>query len=842
MWVVGGTTPTYKNFIKRLNRMTDSNQTMILISVLAADVIPLQRSELIAALASQPDAVAIAQTFGSPKLIRQLKLARDHKASGTLLKLDQEENRVLYQDQAIGRIQIFFKSPLPGELQARLAIESATNRFLEYLQKLHHIVVLNESDHHVHVFIPDQQASVDFKALWEAFLSDVAFSAYGNTKLQLPGLVQTFIVVFNTISLAERGSSTLDVPILTQEQSTVLAAFYLAVIEDVKKRQTERQEKINRIRKELASLKLSDQERQSKEKDLQQKEAKQEEEERKYTKDFQELFGKVLEKQNLIWQKLETVQHKLAQPELPKAQQQKLQKQQEDLAERILFSQESIQQKCHLLERAKGEPFEFIRLDLEQNPDKFKPIAVFAKIFTKTATEQINSSRGNIFSKVIHEMYRLLESKPSEPLPKPLLSEQPVLPKARVPGDDSREFCYSCGVALNSKTAKWKVARFIFERPSQRPQSAYSEERPHICASCSALAFASPLKVTDESIIIRLEPANGSAASELKVKDYIRMLTNKEMHLSAGRYLVLTSDRTDEGDLASQKLGQVQYACAKVASIFPSEVLADFNFWLVTQGSQPISLYSRHLIFIKGLMEGYGQSIVVSGKEINMALGDAVRYVEQDLPFLADYKLVKVASVSNRLELEQTRAAYWKRIRQDLEGISMGSANQIPKRAQLYKDVAALTGLTYAFAESLEITAKKGMKPEDVEREVSKLIEKVDDAVAFCYYATFGDEKKTSVEARLYHRPANYFVYDQTKKLLENLKISIFEREKKDNDKQETWLNLYADDVMRAYAHFAENSSYAQEKDWKELTYQLKLSLYTRFPELVRKMKSTSEK
>ena len=171
----------------------------------------------------------------------------------------------------------------------------------------------------------------------------------------------------------------------------------------------------------------------------------------------------------------------------------------------------------------------------------------------------------------------------------------------------------------------------------------------------------------------------------------------------------------------------------------------------------------------------------------------------------------------------------------------MDSVNQIPKRAQLYKDVAALTGLTYAFAQSLESTAKKGMKQEAAEREVSKLIEKVDDAIAFCYYATFGDEKKTSVQSRFYYNPANYFIYEQTKRLLVTLEISISEREHKDEAKQQTWLELYADDVTRAYAHFAENN-YAQEKDWKELTYQLKLSLYTRFPELVRKMKSTSEK
>ena len=166
----------------------------------------------------------------------------------------------------------------------------------------------------------------------------------------------------------------------------------------------------------------------------------------------------------------------------------------------------------------------------------------------------------------------------------------------------------------------------------------------------------------------------------------------------------------------------------------------------------------------------------------------------------------------------------------------MDSDNQLPKRARLYRDVAALTGLTYAFALFLESIARKSMKQEDAEREVSKLIEKVDDAIAFGYYATLGDEKKTSVQARLYHNPDCDFIYSQTKALLNDLGIS--ERESKD-DKGKLYLQFYAEDVSRAYQHFA-TKDYAQEKDWKELTYNLKLSLYTRFPELVRKLKSAT--
>jgi hypothetical protein len=315
------------------------------------------------------------------------------------------------------------------------------------------------------------------------------------------------------------------------------------------------------------------------------------------------------------------------------------------------------------------------------------------------------------------------------------------------------------------------------------------------------------------------------------------MLTNKEMHLSAGKYVVLASDRTNKGDLAAPKLGQVQYALAKVASIFPQEVLADFKFCLVLQSSE-IELPSRHLLFIKGLMESYGQSIITGGKEINMSLGDAVRYIQQDLPYLADYSLVKIASISDRLKLEQTRSIYWEEIKE-----FMDSNSQLSKRAKLYKDVAALTGLTLAFVNSLERTAEKSLEqqkdPKYAAREVSKIIEKSDDATAFCYYATLGDTTKESVQARLYHNPGNDFIYSQTLALLEELGISG--REDKD-DKGSAYVQLYADDVSKAYMHFANQKDYSQDKGWKELTYNLKLSLYTRFPELVRKLKSTSEK
>lgn len=820
--------------------LTEASQNKILVSVLVVGMLPAEKPQLITTLSQRPNALAITQSFGSPKLIRELRLATRSEANNVSLTLEEHKNKILYQNQVIGKIQILYKSLLPGELQARLAIESTIERFLEYLQKVHQIVVLDESDRHVSAFIPNKPIP-NFATLWKKFLKEVAFFDYGKSEFQLPGLVQTFIVMLNAVTLSRRGFSTLDVPILTQEQANVLASWYFAVIKDVQERQKKRQQDIESLLQQLEQPGLNEKDRKVKAKELQDKQAMQDKEAQKYQDFFRKSFVKSLKSQDDAYRELALLKTQLAELRVTKAEQKKLLKQQEKLHAELFFRWETVQQKLELLKHCKDSPFEFVHLDQQQQPEKFQVIALIAKNFNKRATDQINSTRGDIFTQCMTEMYRLLEMKPEhfDALPDPLLTEQPVFPELRSPGDDSKEFCYSCGVALAPKTARWQVLRFMFERPSQRRQSSPGEGRPHICNSCSALAFASPLKVTEESIILRLDPRDHSTTSELKIKDYLRMLTNKEMHLSSGRYLVLASERTGGGDLASQKLGQVQYALAKVASILPSEVLTDFKFSLIIQGNQ-IPLLSRHLLFIKGLIDCYRQSIVISGKDINMALGDAVRYVQQDLPFLANYTLTKNSTFSSDLKLEQIRELYWKALQQDLQqqGDSVDSNNQLPKRAKLYRDVAALTGLTYAFAQFLESTAKSLMKPEDAEREVSKLIEKVDDAIAFGYYATLGDEKKTSVQARLYHNPDCDFIYSQTKALLADLGIS--DRESKD-DKGKLYLQFYADDVSRAYQHFA-TKDYAQEKDWKELTYNLKLSLYTRFPELVRRLKSTSEK
>jgi hypothetical protein len=782
--------------------------------------------------------------LGNKPLVRQLSICKEERNSD-LLKVERLGKNIAYNGRVIGKIQLLYKAALPGELQAKLAIESAIDRFLEYLARECQIIVLDESDRHVRVFIPiscDSQVN----ALWQSFINQVAFSEYG--KHQLPGLVQTFIQMLNSITLAGRGFSTLDIPIINHQQANILAAWYRAVIRDVEERQKKRQSQINDLQRSIDRDELTDKERTAKEKEIKDKQTMQDKEEKKYREYFQKTFINGLREQESTWESIELVKQQLKRSDLTKAQVKKLQKEEEKLRSKIIFTQDSVKRKLSVIEHSKGNPFEFVKLSEQESPEVFRTINSLVKIFTKTASDQINSTRGDIFTQCVWEMYRIIEMehKDFDPTPPSLLTEQPVFNNTRSPGDDSREFCYACGIKIEDKK-QWQVLRFIFERPSQRRQSSSTEGRPHICASCAVLSFASPLKVTDDSIIVKLEvhQEKDRLVSTGKIKDYLRMLTNKELHVSSGKYLVLSADKSSDGKSASEKLGQVQYALAKIADTLPVEVLTDFKVSLLIQGSE-ISLASHHLVMIKGLMDCYRQKIV--SKEINLKLGDAIRYVQQDLPYLADYTLACVSDFQTDIALEQVRQRYLELLLQGDKSMN-SEPKKISKRAKLYQDVAALTGITFAFVESLERTVKRHiesqgnkLKDEDkektIEREVKKLIEEVEQGCSFGYYASYGGKEKISVEAKLWKNPKHHFIYAEAKSLLEQLGIN--DREKQEDGK--FFLQLYVDDILMVYRHISNSENYSQDRDWKELTYNIKLSLCARFPEYFRKPKSTGDK
>jgi hypothetical protein len=304
-------------------KILDREQAVkIILSAIASTVI-VPSQELIQSLSSNLESKNIARSLDAPQLLRQLNLAKGF-GDDELLKVAKLRNVITHNGVEIGKITLLYKSPLPGELQAKLAIESAIDRFIEYLAKVHHIIVLDESDRHVRIFSPIS-VNRTIEELWRSFIDDVAFSDYGEH--QLPGLVQTFILMLNTIVLAGRGFSTLDIPIINRKQADILAAWYRAVIRDVEGRQNKRQWQIEELQRSIDSDDLNDKERTSKEKEIKDKQEMQAKEAKKYHESFQKSFIDSLEEQKSIWELIDSIEQQLKQEDLTKAQLKTLQTQ-----------------------------------------------------------------------------------------------------------------------------------------------------------------------------------------------------------------------------------------------------------------------------------------------------------------------------------------------------------------------------------------------------------------------------------------------------------------------------------------------------------------------------------
>ena len=149
------------------------------------------------------------------------------------------------------------------------------------------------------------------------------------------------------------------------------------------------------------------------------------------------------------------------------------------------------------------------------------------------------------------------------------------------------------------------------------------------------------------------------------------------------------------------------------------------------------------------------------------------------------------------------------------------------KQAEFYRDVAALTGVTYAYCDYVRGELRKKENPDTVQREVKKLIEKVVNPSFFNYEAS---DVLPGTRATMYRSDDNYFCYDQAKRLLEDtLKLDLSGREGHTDKGQES-LTVFFDDILNTYAALSEK--YDNKAQQRKLSYQLKLNLHAKFASL----------
>jgi hypothetical protein len=690
----------------------------------------------------------------------------------------------------LGEIRFLLKSPLPGETQARLAYEGFLCGFLAYLQRTCCVCTLQESSAHVTVFVPKGQ-ELDLEGTWNKYVQD-AFSR--------KGLTESFVLLLNSVQLAGRGFGVIDVPMISKEQKQVFAGFYLAAVREVERRLRWRKTQIRELEKESGETPLATKERSQTVKKLKNLQTKMQEETEKYTNAFEKALLRFLTKEEKALQK--DTQKKGSRSKSTK----RIIELAGDFEGESSFSkfhQDRLKTMRQLLNNTQGDPFKFVEEDNKDRPDVFAPALQVASRFTEQAGRQLATSVGAKFAGFILEVYRLLDGNvPLTQIP-PLFSCEPIPSIERSAGDASGEWCYSCGIPMGKKEPAYEVRRFLFSSPDQRPQSSFSSNRPKACPICTAVALTCPLKLSDQNVIIRLDSRGERVGTLDYVRDYCRMLTIGTLNTAAGRYLSLVcTERTAKGGLASKRMGKTVYAIAKLGLELPSDIFRDFKLTLITEGSEVV-LDAAVLFATAGFLQGYGQRIIIGGN-LNTTLSQAVRYIQAGAFYAAEYTFVADgASFRDDFGLERHRTALWEFLNKQVEEAGMNKNAE--QRARFYGDVAALTGLLYAFCAALK--TKHRNSDDNVGRILGKVIEYVDDSPAFFTYTAITNEL-SSETARLYKDPSHHFLYDRTKALL--LELGLNDREKMEENF--SYLQLYFDDIANAYSTFSQRSDYKGER------------------------------
>ncbi len=401
-------------------------------------------------------------------------------------------------------------------------------------------------------------------------------------------------------------------------------------------------------------------------------------------------------------------------------------------------------------------------------------------------------------------------------------------------GDTTKNRCYSCGRLLPSKSearrfkGKLEANRFVFSDPSQRLQSGSGQVQPPICLDCLAVAFGCPIKLAAGAIIVRLSYSDEE--NELvSPEKYLQMLTLGELNLIAGRYLLIRCNDFVRSTPVSEKIGQVQYTLWRVAQTLPPEALEKMKFKLFA-GESEIQLKARHLVWLSCLKASFNPRLVVNRRD-NMRLCQAIRLIRKDEVISAIYTLITAEypevtpihdrSYSEKRSLEELREKHCTLLERSSKGDKLMS-----KQAEFYRDVAALTGLTYAYCDYLRGELRK--KPDiDTVREVKKLIEKVVNPSFFNYEAS---DVLPGTRATMYCNDDNYFCYTEAKRLLEEtLNLDLSNREGRTDKGQES-LTIFFDDILNAYTVISQK--YCKKAQQRKLSYQLKLNLYAKFASL----------
>ena len=698
-------------------------------------------------------------------------------------KLSVDKNgRIQFMEKPIGEIYSYHRTVLPQEMQIKIAYDSLIERFMGFLQREKCAIRLSENDLTVKIFVPrtDRDTKFDLSFEWHEFIK----FAYSEAELY-----KSFTLLVNSLKLTNRGFGYVRFPSATREMTHWLAAFYIATLRE-------------RVLRNADNYKKADQALRK-------------------TRDNVKRYQDRLGTDNLTEKRKASIKIKLSDEN-------------EKLDDAVQVRKSALKTNLKELDR--------ILSGLRHQVDgiHFDHAERLSRQFNRTGAMQFSYGTVKLKSQSekssIEDTIVEILNTPIVPLSCPFMSlgEVPEV-IGHDAGDNAKNLCYSCGRPLPPKEKHQQANRFVLGDPSQRLQSGGSQKQPNVCGECLTIAFACSVKLTSGAIVVQLVP-NDQTDQSFSIENHLKMLTLGELNLVAGRYLLINCrEFVGSGNsrtLVSEKIGQVQYTLWRVACTFSASALRPMKFKLFTGGAE-IPLKTRHFVWLSLLNEIFSPNLVVAHRD-NIRLGQAIRLIQKDEVISAIYRLVTAEptevkqlrdwSYSEKRSLEELREKHCELL--ENEQSSKGD-KLMSKQAGFYRDIAALTGLTYAYCDYLRGELRKKENPDTVQREVKKLIEKVVNPSFFNYEAS---DVLPGTRATMYCSDDNYFCYAEAKRLLKDtLKLDLSDRQGRTDKGQES-LTIFFDDILNAYA--ALSQKYCKKAQQRKLSYQLKLNLHAKFASL----------
>ncbi len=695
-----------------------------------------------------------------------------------------EGQTVVFKAQSIGRIYDYQRVVLPQERQIKIAYDCLIERFLQFLQKEKYAIRLAENAFTISLFVPSPD--LQLKKQWETFIQQIAYSE--------TELYKSFTLLVNSLKLTDRGFGYVRFPPATKEMAHWLAAFYIATLRERVLRNADNYRKANTaLGKARENI---------------------------------EKYQDQLKADNLTEKKRTNVRLKLDN------ERKNLNDLSQSLKSVLKVNQIELN---HILSELKNQAAS----------TDFDRAEKLSRQFNRTGAMQFSYGTVKLKSQGGKNS---IEDTIVEVLNEPIaLPSCPLVPLDAIPeiivhnaGDNAKNLCYSCGKSLPAKERHQQANRFVLSDPSQRLQSGGSQSQPNICGECLTVAFACPVKLTSGAIVVQLAPRNETNQPS-SIENQLRMLTLGELNLVAGQYLLINCrefvGRGNNRTLVSEKIGPVQYTLWRVARTLPTEAVKTMKCTLFASGTE-IPLKTRHFVWLSLLNDVFSPNLVVEQRD-NIPLGQAIRLIEKDEVIGAIYKMVMADSEKREANQLRENSFREKRILEELREKHCTLLERLPEKgetpkmnqARLFRHIAGLTGLTYAYCDYVRGEVSKDVKL-DTERELSKLIEKVTNPYFFNYAAS---EPLRGTRATMFRNDDNYFCYDQAKCLLtKDLNLDLSSRGESISERGQLQLPIYFDDIVNAYTTLFEEY-YKSADEQRKLCYQLKLSLYAKFASMFQK-------